>query len=865
MEKRLIFLLCLFYLHVVAQDYSSINILSQLYPNRSFVVFPEYRENSIQWFDSLRTKWLDKHYKEKFHLQAQPGEYFTYQLAVCAQSDLDNVKVRFSTLKSTSGEEISIQNMTCFNTGGIDYKGKSFTKNIKVESGRVQSLWIGVDLEKIPIGTYMGEVTVISNNQEDKIPLQLTVSGNFVNNRGYNEGWRMSRLDWLNSRIAIDDEIVKPYIPLKRSNKTISFLGRDFEIQKNGLPASIQTYFTPSVQSITKNGENLLHSPFLFIIEDENNRQIKLKPQNICFEEESPSKIKWTVKSSSEQIDMFCQGTIEPEGFIDYQITLQAKKDLRIKDIRMEIPMKKNKSRYMMGLHQEGGLRPKGTYNWKWDVSKNQDMLWIGDVNGGIRIKWKAENYVRPLVNIYYKFGPLKLPNSWGNEGKGGVSISEQEKNVVINAYSGSRVVKQGEKLHYDFELLVTPFRTIDKKVQFGDRYFHGGGTDESTKVAQAEKGGANIINIHHAGDLYPFINYPYLDDNVEDLKRIVDDAHTHGKLMKFYYTTRELTKNIPEFWAFNSLNGEIIYPGPGNDSKTYHLHPNGPAEWLKQNLREKYIPAWYNPIDRGKFKGEIDLSVITTPDSRLNNFYIAGLDWMIRNMDLDGVYIDDSAIDRTTLRRARKVIDRNRPLGKMDLHSCNHYDPYFGYSSCLNMYMDLLPYFDLCWIGEGRNYDRLPDHWLIEVSGIPFGLPGQMLQGGGNPWRGMVYGITNRLGYGGMPTSVIWEFWDKYHIEEKEMVGYWDKNNPISVNHDKVKATIYKGAKESIISIASWSDQDVTCKVDINWKKLGYKSFEYQFNIPEVSGFQTKQLNVDLKGLYIPKGKGYLIVVQHK
>ena len=35
---------------------------------------------------------------------------------------------------------------------------------------------------------------------------------------------------------------------------------------------------------------------------------------------------------------------------------------------------------------------------------------------------------------------------------------------------------------------------------------------------------------------------------------------------------------------------------------------------------------------------------------------------------------------------------------------------------------------------------------FLTEVSGIPFGLMGEMLQDGGNAWRGMIYGMTNRM-----------------------------------------------------------------------------------------------------------------------
>src|SRR6185312_16208751 len=105
-----------------------------------------------------------------------------------------------------------------------------------------------------------------------------------------------------------------------------------------------------------------------------------------------------------------------------------------------------------------------------------------------------------------------------------------------------------------------------------------------------------------------------------------------------------------------------------------------GPSKWLIDNVREKYIPAWYDTIKYGKHKGEVDLSVITTTDSRLNNFYIAGLDLMVQNMGIDGVYIDDSALDRFTLRRARKIIDAYRPEARIDMHSWNHFNKWAGY-----------------------------------------------------------------------------------------------------------------------------------------------------------------------------------------
>ena len=83
------------------------------------------------------------------------------------------------------------------------------------------------------------------------------------------------------------------------------------------------------------------------------------------------------------------------------------------------------------------------------------------------------------------------------------------------------------------------------------------------------------------------------------------------------------------------------------------------------------------------------------------------------------------------------------------------------------NKYMEHFPYINSLWFGEGYDYNESPDYWLVEISGIPFGLYGEMLEGGGNPWRGMVYGMTNRLGWGGDPRP-IWKFWDDFGIQQR-------------------------------------------------------------------------------------------------
>jgi hypothetical protein len=319
---------------------------------------------------------------------------------------------------------------------------------------------------------------------------------------------------------------------------------------------------------------------------------------------------------------------------------------------------------------------------------------------------------------------------------------------------------------------------------------------------------------------------------------------------------------NIPEFWALRSLNGEVIFPGPGNGTRTV-IHPDGPPAWLKENLREYYIPAWVCDFKEGRYRGVQDVAVITTPDSRWNNFYLEGLNWMVRNLHIDGVYVDDCALDRATVQRARKILDDNRPEPRIDLHSWNHFCEVAGWASCLNLYMDLLPSIDLVWIGEGRDYDLPPDNWLIEVSGIPFGVPGQMLAGGGNKWRGMVFGITNRLGWSGPSPDPLWKFWDAVGIQGMEMIGFWDERRPVRCSSDSVSVTVYKGATRTVLALGNWGRTDQTVSLDLDIRTLGLSRVPDEFRIPAIAAYQRESTLSTLRAVIVPGGEGRLIVFE--
>ena len=170
---------------------------------------------------------------------------------------------------------------------------------------------MGIDLDGIEKGNYTGSVSVVADGEKQTVPLMLKVAGEAVSNHGYNEGKRLSRINWLNSTIGINEEITKDYLPVEVIKNKVCILGRTLNIAKNGLPASITSYFGASNQSLVENGEPVVKHPFRFIIEKENGEVVRLVPGRLIFTWQTPSKVVWTVLNTSDEFALECTGQME--------------------------------------------------------------------------------------------------------------------------------------------------------------------------------------------------------------------------------------------------------------------------------------------------------------------------------------------------------------------------------------------------------------------------------------------------------------------------------------------------------------------------------------------------------------------------
>jgi hypothetical protein len=611
----------------------------------------------------------------------------------------------------------------------------------------------------------------------------------------------------------------------------VSILGRSVRFNDRGFLESIESTFTRNVDAVDAPPRELLAAPLDFVVETESGA-LPWTSEHVDVVQQSSGAVTWVANSKTSGLQMECRAKMECDGYINYRMSLRADQSLPVKDIRLELPLRREAVPYMMGLGHKGGFRP-ASWHWKWDPSLSNNQFWLGDVGGGLSCKLK---HIEDRWDLYN----LKDSGSyedWSNNGRGGCDLDEKGDRITVLAYTGVRRLTAGETVHFNFGLLLTPLKTLDK-AHWGWRYFH---RSSSIPISEIAKTGATIVNIHQGDSLNPYINYPFLA--VDKLSAYTREAHARQMKVKLYYTVRELSDYTAEFWPLQSLGNEVFTDGPGfhladqfTVSKLGAALPKTGDSWLCEHVISGYVPAWHTPLGNG----HIDAAIATTGLSRWHNYYLEGLGWLIRNAGVDGLYLDGVGYDREIMKRVRKVLQRSRPGCLIDFHSGNNFHPEYGLNNCANQYLELFPCIDSLWFGEGFDYNEPPDYWLVEMAGIPYGLFGEMLQGGGNPWRGMLFGMTSRLGWGGDPRP-IWKVWDEFGIQDAAMRGYWDDHSPVKTDHPDVLATVYLKPGKSLIALASWATNSVHVRLNLDLAALGMSQAKARLYAPDVPDFQTE------------------------
>jgi hypothetical protein len=755
----------------------------------AYLLFPEDRRFPIRMTDELPLRWVKSGPSKEFRGEAQRNEFYVFQVGVWAsQINLQAVDVEF-------GGEITSW-LNCFNTGGTNWDGKRFHKTLDIPQGRVQALWIGVDVPRnAKPGEHRATVTVRhKNTRPESVSVFLKVLPEELPDRGDSDLWRLARLRWLNSTLGLDGEPSAPYPPLAVTSRSAA--GRSFQVtfaqsqlcdMPNRLISGTHNVLGGAVSLVMVGAGPPLEKPRLLVLPG--------------LTREGAGSVKLVSGRAAPPPFVRSEARVEFDGTLSFAVSVG--QPLKANNLHLEIPLRPEIATYFMGLGLPACKTPTN-FTWHWTGPYNS--FWIGNADAGLHVKLLGSSYEGPMQNLYHP----KPPPSWFNNGKGGVTLTNGPKGeVLVQIFTGPFELKAGEERTFDFSLLLTPVKPLDTATHFAERYWH------NTRNIPAD---VNVINVHHATIPNPFINYPFLA--VDALRSFCRTNQAAGRKVKIYYTVRELTTHLPELWTLRSLGDEVLAGGPG-----------GGFPWLREHLRDGYTTAWYTAVEGS----EVDAAILTSGASRWYNFYVEGINWLARNVPIDGLYLDDVAFDRTILKRVRKVLDRARPGCLIDLHS----NTLFSMGPA-NQYTEFFPYVDRLWFGEGFKYDAMsPEQWLVESSGIPFGLMGDMLEGGGNPWRGMLFGMTLRMPWPGPGPRPMWKVWDEFGIGEARMLGWWETNCPVRTGRDNVLATAYVKPGKTLIALASWAPEKTDVRLQFDWKALGLDPAKARLVAPAIKDFQ--------------------------
>jgi hypothetical protein len=819
-------------MEVIATAAETKELLSK--SGRTYLLFPEDRKYPIRMTDDLPLRWIRRGPGDEFRGEACRGEFYAFQVGVFAASQaIRDLTVEISDLRrvgerSPSSAVIPAASFHAFNFRGTDWLGRPIKRQVDVASGKVAALWFGVE---IPPGTVPGayEATLTFRPQgaePSRVRLVLTVSPQTLDDGGVSDLWRQARLKWLDSTLGLDDEVVAPYLPMSTSGVTARCLGRAVTFGETGLPRSIES-----------NRQEILAAPMAMVVETPRGL-IAWSGGRPALTQPAAGAVFCESRSAGGPLRMTCRAKMEFDGYIDFRVRLRADRPADLKDVRLQIPLRREAATYMMGLGRKGGYRPQ-QWKWAWEANRANNLVWLGDVHAGLQCKLKGPEDVWDMGGL-----AAGVPQSWGNNGRGGATLSEQGETATLCAYSGPRTINAGEEIEFRFGLLITPVKPLDPD-HWNQRYYHFGAP--VVPVDQISPTGASIINCHHGNDLNPNINYPF--HHVGPLAAYVAQAHAKGLKVKIYYTTGQLSNYAAELWAVRSLGYEVFVDGGG-----------GGNSWLCEHLVSHYGPAWEQPL----LDGRVDAAIGTVGLSRWHNYYLEGLSYLIKRVGIDGLYLDGISYDREIMKRVRKVMDRTRPGCLIDVHCGDCFT--YGNMRCsaANTNMEHFPYVNSIWPGEGYDYNEPPDYWLVEISGIPFGLYGEMLEGGGNPWRGMVYGMTNRLGWTWGDPRVVWKLWDDFGIRNARMIGYWEKTCPVRSGRNDVPATAYVRDGKTLVALASWAKEPVDCRLSIDWQALGLDPARACLRAPAMEGFQPPALFRPTETIPLYPGRGWLLVIEH-
>ena len=596
---------------------------------------------------------------------------------------------------------------------------------------------------------------------------------------------------WEHNALGKSRRVIKPWTPMSVDGDKVLCWGRNYAISPSGLPSQIFSKDKP-----------LLAAPITLSLKGENGNPIAQEAGgSLTFEEKAEDRVRWQGQGNlGKSIRTSIKGMAEYDGFTWYEVTLTPESPVKVASGRISIALPEDVAQLMhfqscWARDNFSGAVPRG----EGTVFRSLDTVNYGRKGGFSPHVW---------------LGNLTRGLSWFADSDQGWSSSPEKSAIEIVRKDGqvefvmniiSRPVTLDKTRTIRFGLMATPFKPPLPIRRIEDRNVNWLSTVDSKTVIQ------------------PFMYAPY----PKGFDYTLVDGQIPGR--RLYFNKHEMGAALPERAVFDNEWGGM-HPDPD--------YPGAP---------ERFGPGIESrTISRSLTDSKIDMQVYYISElakkTKMPGTYwdITGISVGLPMVENGTGYVDEETrhiVPTFDILKSRELFKRVATMWQevrgepdyMEIHSTNHMGiPFYSFA---------YEWLNFEWLAPALKGKR-PDGNLQDFIDLrpldTFATEGVVTQFGSwiNPINHGVRpedpeefrriersasalgGLHNHLrGY--QPTLAP---------RDVPFIGYWDEENRITTDQDKVKASLWQQGDDIEIIVVNLGDKTSTAKIRLDGDRMGIR-----------------------------------------
>jgi len=605
--------------------------------------------------------------------------------------------------------------------------------------------------------------------------------------------------EWLGNRIGVSDQVIPPWTPLRVGEDSVRCWGREYTFGQSPLPRRVVT-----------RTRSVLAGP-IRIIAQAGGQVLSFQASDARFIAKSPAKAVWQYRGAAGRVKLHARVEVEFDGMMRVDLRI-GPKGAALDDLMLEIPVKAENAKYIhYSAVNWGGSDARGTGGdtWEWH-SRFMPYVWLGDEERGLA--WFAESD---------EGWRLRDPDR-------AVTVEKADGVATLRVHFIDMPTVLAHPLSLTFGFQATPVRPVPARYQHIAHIWHGAyyGMEKApapegdgTLLDYLWRQGVRTIVFHQ--NWAEYYGLPITRENGAQLKSLADGCHQRGLKLLLYFG-----------YGLADISPE---------GKRFH-----------DEMAVVPIIRWTGG------RGAVDAFDAFCTRSAYSDFLIWGMDQLISEYDIDGIYfdgtsepfvcqnrrhgcgyVDDDGELRPTypMFAARDIIRRAYTLFR-----ARRKDSIINVHMSANLTIPTLSFADSYWDGEqfeslqyGQRapLDVLPlDKFRAEFMGKQWGLTAEFLVYEKRPFtteEALAFTMLHDVLVRPLDTgerlrliSRIWKARDDFGTEEARWIPYWDAGSPAHTDQHGVMVSLHSRPRRgALLVVSNLSAQRITARVRLDLSAL--------------------------------------------